>query len=59
MDVVEPLGSETNVHMDLQGIKVVAKCEGRRHIAAGDKLEVSLNLEHLHIFDARTTLSIY
>lgn len=59
VDVVEPLGSETNVHMDLQGIKVVAKCDGRRHISAGDQLEVSLNLEHLHIFDAQTTLSIY
>ncbi len=59
VDVVEPLGSETNVHMDLQGIKVVAKCEGRRHINAGDELKVSLNLEHLHIFDAQSTLSIY
>ncbi|MCP4347302.1 MAG: sn-glycerol-3-phosphate ABC transporter ATP-binding protein UgpC [Desulfobacterales bacterium] len=59
VDVVEPLGSETNVHMDLQGIKVVAKCDGRRHINAGDELKVSLNLEHLHIFDAQSTLSIY
>ena len=59
VDVVEPLGSETNVHTDLQGIKMVAKCDGRRHISAGDHLKVSLNLEHLHIFDAQSTLSIY
>jgi multiple sugar transport system ATP-binding protein len=58
-EVVEPLGSDTNLHMDLQGIKVVAKCDGRRIVEAGDRFKMALNLEHLHIFDGESTLSIY
>ncbi len=58
-EVVEPLGSETNLHMDLQGIKVVAKCDGRRIVKSGDRFRMALNLEHLHIFDGESTLSIY
>ncbi|MGB5984569.1 MAG: sn-glycerol-3-phosphate ABC transporter ATP-binding protein UgpC [Desulfobacterales bacterium] len=59
VDVVEPLGSETNLHIDIQGIKVVGKCEGRREISAGEAMQLALNLAHLHIFDAKTTRCIY
>ena len=59
VDVVEPLGSETNLHMDIAGVKAAAKCDGRRQVAAGDTLKLGLNLEHLHIFDEETRLSIY
>ena len=57
--VVEPLGSETNLHMDLQGVRLVARCEGRRQVAVDERLAMRLNLEHLHIFDAATEKSIY
>jgi len=59
VDVVEPLGSETNMHMDLCGVKFVAKSDGRRKISVGEKLNLTLNLKHLHIFDAASTFSIY
>ena len=59
VEVVEPLGGETNMHIDLQGSKFIAKSEGRRIITVGEKMKLALNLEHLHIFDAETTLSIY
>ena len=59
VEVVEPLGGETNMHMNLQGINFIAKSEGRRVINVGEKLRLALNLEHLHIFDAKTTLSVY
>ena len=59
VEVVEPLGGETNMHMDLQGAKFIAKSEGRRMINVGSQLKLALNLEHLHIFDADTELSIY
>ncbi len=58
-EVVEPLGSETNIHMDFKGIRLTAKCDGRRQIQAGDRVPVSLNLNHLHIFDAQSGLSVY
>jgi len=57
--VVEPLGSETNLHMDLQGAELVATSEGRRLFTAGENLEMGLKLTHLHIFDAETEKSIY
>ena len=59
VEVVEPLGGETNMHIDLQGAKFIAKSEGRRIINVGEKMKLVLNLEHLHIFNAKTTLSIY
>jgi multiple sugar transport system ATP-binding protein len=57
--VVEPLGNETNLHMDLEGSRLVARCEGRRLVAVGDRLAMRMNLQHLHIFDAATEKSIY
>ncbi len=57
--IVEPLGNETNLHMDIQGAKLVAKSEGRRHFSIGEQLQMSLDLTHLHIFDAESELSIY
>ena len=57
--VVEPLGGETNMHMDLQGAQFIAKSEGRRIINVGSQLKLAMNLKHLHIFDADTELSIY
>ena len=59
VEVVEPLGSETNLHLDLSGTKMVARCEGGRTIKAGDRVPLALNLNHLHIFDAASKRSIY
>jgi multiple sugar transport system ATP-binding protein len=59
VDVVEPLGSETNLHMDVGGIRFVAKCDGRRQVQVGEKLRLGLNLNHLHLFDGESTASIY
>ena len=59
VEVVEPLGSETNLHLDLSGTKLVARCEGGRSIKAGDHVPLALNLNHLHIFDAASKQSIY
>ena len=59
VEVVEPLGGETNMNMDMQGVKFIARSEGRRIIRVGEKLNLALNLNHLHIFDAKTTRSVY
>lgn len=59
VEVVEPLGGETLLHMDFQGIKFIAKCEGGKTVQPGEKLKLAMNLERLHIFDAGTSQSIY
>lgn len=57
--IIEPLGNETNLHMDLQGADLVAKSEGRRNFTIDEQLQMTLDLTHLHIFDAKTEQSIY
>lgn len=57
--VVEPLGNENHLYVDINGETFVARCEGRRIIKAGAKVDVAFNLEQLHLFDAKTTRVIY
>ncbi|HHE75164.1 MAG: glycerol-3-phosphate ABC transporter ATP-binding protein [Deltaproteobacteria bacterium] len=59
VEVVEPLGGETIMHMDFNGVKFVAKSEGRRIVRPGEKIRIAMNLKHLHIFDVDSSLSIY
>jgi multiple sugar transport system ATP-binding protein len=59
VEVVEPLGSETYMHVELQGEIFKAKSEGRRLVSHGDEINLVMNLEHLYIFDSNTSLSIY
>jgi multiple sugar transport system ATP-binding protein len=57
--VVEPLGNENHLHVDIHGESFVARCEGRKIVKAGETISVSFNLEQLHIFDAKTTKVVY
>lgn len=59
IDVTEPLGSETYAHLDFAGNKIIGRCEGRTILRAQDQVKISLDLTHLHIFDAASTNSIY
>ncbi len=59
VEITEPLGSETNIHMDLNGNKFLAQCDGRIKTNPGDKIKLCFNLNHLHVFDAQSTKSIY
>jgi multiple sugar transport system ATP-binding protein len=57
--IVEPLGNETNLHMDMQGANLICRADGRRIFTTGEQLQLTLDLTHLHIFDAETEKSIY
>ncbi|MFT5697453.1 MAG: multiple sugar transport system ATP-binding protein [Desulforhopalus sp.] len=57
--VVEPLGNENHLHVEIGGETFVARCEGRKIIKAGESINVAFNLEQLHIFDAATTKVVY
>jgi multiple sugar transport system ATP-binding protein len=57
--IVEPLGNETNLHLDLQGADLIARSEGRRVFSIGEQLQMTLDLTHLHIFDAESEKTIY
>jgi len=57
--VVEPLGNENHLHVEVGGETFVARCEGRRIVKVGEQIQVAFNLEQLHIFDAETTKVVY
>ncbi len=59
VQVVEPLGNETHLHMELKGVQVIARSEGRRIHRPKEALKLALNLNQLHIFDAETTQVVY
>jgi multiple sugar transport system ATP-binding protein len=57
--VIEPLGNENHLHVEIEGVTFLARCEGRRILKIGEKVEIAFNLEQLHIFDTKTTKVIY
>ena len=57
--VTEPLGNETYMHLDVSGLKITGKCEGRRAVHPKEKIKLAFNLNHLYIFDAASTKSVY
>ncbi len=57
--VVEPLGNENHLHVEMNGVTFVARCEGRRLVKTGEKINVAFNLEQLHLFDSKSTRAIY
>src|SRR2546429_2217261 len=50
--VVEPLRAETVIHLDTGSQRVVARLAGRPDFRSGDRVGVTLDRQHLHLFDA-------
>ncbi len=59
VEVTEPLGNETHMHLNVSGIKLTGICKERTIIQPKENINLSFHLNHLHIFDSATTLSIY
>jgi multiple sugar transport system ATP-binding protein len=58
VEVVEPLGGETHLHTDIQGVKFTAKCDGRQRVGEGTVMTFSFRLNAIHLFDAGTRQSV-
>ena len=58
IEVVEPLGGETHLHVDINGVKFIARCDGRQRIIEGAQMSFAFQLEAIHLFDAVTRLAI-
>ena len=54
VEIAEPLGDEVIVHGRVGDDVVVFKQDPHRLPAVGDRLEVQLELDALHLFDAET-----
>ena len=57
--VVEPLGNETHLHVDINGIRLMSRSEGRQMLRPNENITLGLNLAEMHLFDAKTTRVIY
>ena len=57
--VAEPLGNETHIHMDVQGVNLMSKSEGNRIFEPNQKINLKMNLAEMHLFDAETNMAIY
>jgi multiple sugar transport system ATP-binding protein len=54
VEVVEPLGSETLIHVNVMGDTIVAKVDPKSRASTGDKMELVFDMEMLHVFDPDT-----
>jgi multiple sugar transport system ATP-binding protein len=53
---VEYLGSETYVHLETGGDEpLICRCEVNAGWRVGDRVELQLDIDHLHVFDAHGT----
>ena len=59
ISVVEPMGPESILFLDLGGHEMVGKAEGRTVPEAGATANMALNLDHLHLFDPETEQAIF
>jgi ABC-type sugar transport system ATPase subunit len=51
---LEPVGSETFVHLDLDGNRVVARVAGDERPDPGSRVRIDVSPAHAHLFDAAT-----
>jgi multiple sugar transport system ATP-binding protein len=59
VDVMEPLGSEINLYLLSGKQSFVAVVDPRSKARAGKSIDVTLNLDHLHIFDKANELAVF
>ena len=54
VEVVEPLGDEMILYLKTPAHEFLGKVDSHSGLSDGQTLEVSLNLDKVHIFDAET-----
>jgi len=57
--VVEPLGNGTHLHMNIEGVKIMSKSEGRHIFKPNEMIKLGINLNEMYLFDAETTNVVY
>lgn len=54
VDVIEPMGSEKYVYLVIGGKDFVARVDPRSTAAVREELAIALDMDNMHLFDART-----
>jgi multiple sugar transport system ATP-binding protein len=58
VEVVEPLGAETDLIVNIGGQTVVAKVDGHAMVNVGDKVTLFADQEKIHAFDVQTEAAL-
>ncbi len=58
VDLVEPIGSEDFLYMSRGNLRMVAKAPPKIGLKMGDKITITFNMKHIHIFDAKTEKAV-
>ena len=58
VDVVEPMGSEINLYLLTGQTSLIANVDPRTDVEPGHSLDISLNMDKMHVFDAETQASL-
>ncbi|AOT72002.1 ABC transporter ATP-binding protein [Geosporobacter ferrireducens] len=58
VEVVEMLGSETLLHVKIEGTDFVARVNPKKQVKAGDVIKLALDADKVHIFDKETEKTI-
>ena len=58
VEVVELMGSETLLYLNIEGASFIAKVDPRSTAKVGDKIKVAFDMNRIHFFDKETELSI-
>ena len=58
IEVLEPLGSEVHALGNVRGQALTAKLEPTTQVKVGDDVPLAINLDHVHLFDRKTGLSV-
>jgi multiple sugar transport system ATP-binding protein len=57
--VIEPLGNETHLYMDIMGVKIMSKSEGKWSGKPKKNIKMGMNLKEMHLFDTEINKVIY
>lgn len=58
IDIVEPMGSDTLVWVNLAGQSVRVRTEGQSGLKSGDRLTIGFDAARLHLFDEKTEIRL-
>lgn len=58
VDMIENLGSEAILYLNMSGISITAKVNSDLYIKIGDKVRIVIDQRQIHIFDKETGLAV-
>ena len=58
VEVTELMGSETLLHLDVEGASFIATVDPRTQAKAGDDIEICFDMNRIHLFDKETEMAI-